>query len=83
MPNNDVYVAKESFACRLDGKRVIVNRGKTRVRHGHPLLKGREHLFSPIGVHYDVEQATAAPGEVRKVTRKSAARKKTTAKAEG
>jgi len=75
MPNNDVYVANQSFSCKLDGQEVIVNRGKTRVRHGHPLLKGREHLFSPIGVHYDVEQATQAPGEKRAVRKKTAVKK--------
>ena len=76
MPDDTIYVATRTFVTTLDGKRVMVNRGKTRVRHGHPLLKGREHLFSPIGVHYDVEQATKAPGEKRPI------RKKTTAKAE-
>lgn len=76
MPDDTIYVATRTFVTTLDGKRVMVNRGKTRVRHGHPLLKGREDLFSPIEVQYDVEQATKAPGEKRPV------RKKTTAKAE-
>lgn len=30
------------------------------------IVKGREHLFAPVGV----EQATAAPGELRNVTTK-------------
>lgn len=65
MASNDIYVAKESFATELDGQPVIVQKGVTRVRAGHPLLKGRATLFEPLTVHYDVEQATAKPGEAR------------------
>lgn len=60
-----IFVARESFVCDLDGVPVTVSGGTTRVREGHPLLKGREHLFEPLTVHYEVEQATAAPGEKR------------------
>jgi hypothetical protein len=63
----DVYVARESGSAEVDGQVLTFVRGITRVRAGHSLLKGREHLFEPIddSVHYDVEQATAAPGEKR------------------
>ncbi len=63
----DVYVANESGSAEVDGETLTFTKGVTRVRVGHPLLKGREHLFDPIEmtVHYDVEQATAAPGEKR------------------
>ena len=65
MSTNDVYVATASFEAFIDGQRVLVQRGKTRVRDGHPLLDGREHLFTPQTVRFDVEQATRAPGEKR------------------
>jgi len=65
MASSDIYVAKQSFATELDGVPIIVNRGATRVRAGHPLLKGREDLFELITVQYDIEKATAAPGERR------------------
>jgi hypothetical protein len=65
MASTDIYVAKESFATELDGQSVIVQKGTTRVRSGHALLKGRENMFELITVQYDVEQATAAPGEKR------------------
>jgi hypothetical protein len=37
------------------------------VRAGHPLLKGREEHVEPVESfgRFDVEQATAAPGEKR------------------
>ena len=65
MAITDVYVATASFEAFVDGERVLVQRGKTRVRDGHPILKGREHLFVPQTVRFDVEQATQAPGEKR------------------
>jgi len=60
-----IYVAKESFSTVLDGDEVTVQKGRTRVREGHPLLAGREHLFEPQAVDYEVEQATSSPGEKR------------------
>lgn len=66
---DDILIAVESAAIRYDGDLVFVHKGRTRVRKGHPILKGNEHLFGPIDVHYDVEQATRAPGERRGRTR--------------
>ena len=60
-----MLVAKESFVCHWDGSDRQISAGVTRVRAGHPILKGIEHLFEPITAHYEVEQATAAPGERR------------------
>jgi len=62
-----VYVANESFACQIDGKDYQIAKGITRVREGHPLLQANPQYFRPMedNVHYDVEQATAAPGEKR------------------
>ena len=62
----DLYMATESFVVTLDGQIVSVKRGDL-VRAGHPLLKGRASLFAPAldYVRFEVEQATAAPGERR------------------
>jgi len=65
MASSDIYVAKESFATELDGQSVIVQKGTTRVRAGHSLMKGRESMFELLTVQYDVEQATSKPGEQR------------------
>jgi hypothetical protein len=62
-----IFVAKESFSTVLkDGTPVAIQANITRVREGHELLKGREVFFKPLDVQYDIEQATAAPAEVRK-----------------
>lgn len=66
MPSNtDLFVANESFSVNLDGVNHVVNKGQTRVRAGHPIMKGREMYFEPLTVHYDIETATAKPGEAR------------------
>lgn len=61
----EIFVARQSFTTELDGVPISVYGGQTRVRAGHPLLKGREELFEPLKVHYDIEAATAGPGETR------------------
>jgi hypothetical protein len=62
----EIYVARHGFACSLDGEEVRVAEGE-RVRYGHPLLRSHADMFKPVDedVKYDVEQATAAPGERR------------------
>lgn len=61
--NTGLYVAKTSFVTVLDGQRITVTKGKTRVRAGHPLLEGREHLFRSVedGVQFEVETARQEP----------------------
>lgn len=49
-----ILVAKDSF-WHSGG---IVHAGTT-VRVGHPLLEGRENLFSPLVVEYDVDEESA------------------------
>lgn len=50
----DLYVGKEPATFDFDGAPVFI--GPTVVvRAGHPILKGREDLFTPLVVHYDVE----------------------------
>ena len=62
----DLYQPKESFVTMFEGEQLSVST-RDLVRAGHPLLKGREDLFKPAEnvVRFDVEQATAAPGEKR------------------
>jgi hypothetical protein len=68
MPRKKVtyYRAKASFVTQYEGESVNVPAGEI-VRAGHPILKRREDLFEPVESfgRFDVEQATAAPGEKR------------------
>jgi hypothetical protein len=63
---SDYYRANQSFSTTLDGDEVYVKLGEL-VHKDHPLLKGRKDLFDPAQNfgRFDVEQATAAPGEQR------------------
>lgn len=67
---SDIYIATESAMLDYDGVPTPIHAGHTRVRGGHVLLEQYPEFFEPIDVHYDVEQATAAPGEKR-TTRRS------------
>jgi hypothetical protein len=62
----DYYRAKEGFGTMYGGEQIHVAAGEI-VRAGHPILKRREDLFEPVENfgRFDVEQATAAPGEKR------------------
>ena len=60
MESSDILVAKESFTVDIDGVPTVFRGGETRVRRGHPVLEGREELFEPLRVHYDIETATTA-----------------------
>jgi hypothetical protein len=61
-----VFIAIEGFVAEIDGSPVNFRGDHTRVSAAwlgeHENLR---HLFRPIEVHHDVEQATAAPGEKR------------------
>ena len=60
-----VYVAKTSGAIKVKGQLYRFAAGVTRVRVDHPLRKAHPHLFEPMALDLEIEQATAAPGERR------------------
>lgn len=68
MPRERVeyFQAVESFVTMLDGEPTQVSAGDL-VHPDHPILKGRAQLFKPAKnyIRFDVEQATAGPGEKR------------------
>jgi hypothetical protein len=61
-----ILVARETGSATIDGEVFAVTAGHTRVREGHALLRATPaEWWEPITAHYEVEQATAAPGEQR------------------
>lgn len=58
----EILVAKVSASVIHGGRTIILTAGKTTVRAGHALLTGREHMFMPLHVDYDVE-AAGEPGD--------------------
>ena len=60
-----MVIANETFFKEFEGSVHSFVRGETRVRVGHPILKGVEHLFVPLTANYEWEQATQAPAERR------------------
>jgi hypothetical protein len=51
----DVFLATTSGVCNIDGVEYRFFAGKTRVRAGHPLLRGRRECFEPdvFRIDYD------------------------------
>lgn len=65
---NNLVVARLSGALMMSGRRYMVRRGVTVAAAGHPLVTAHPRAWEPLQVHYPVvEQATAAPGELRDV----------------
>ena len=62
---DQMLVAARSGTIVLEGKTYRLRKDETRVRAGHPLVKGREELFKPLEVSYDLEETSSAPGQVR------------------
>ena len=62
----EVFVPIEGFVADIDGSPVTFRGDYTRVS-GEWLAQHEQlrPLFREISLHYDVEQATAAPGEKR------------------
>lgn len=62
----DVYRAKRSFGATFGDQHLSVKEGDL-VRAGHPLLALQPDDFelAPEAVRFDIEQATARPGEER------------------
>lgn len=52
---DQIMVATNSFVFEHKGVTMHVPKGAT-VRVGHSLLKGREDMFRPLVVDYDIEQ---------------------------
>lgn len=55
MTSNDLFVAVKVAAVGFEGRTVMLEPGMV-VRAGHPLLQGREELFEPLRVDFEVEQ---------------------------
>lgn len=63
--DDDMMVATDTGSVFVDGETKDFKRGVTRARRGSPIVKAIPGLWKPIEAHYDIERATAAPGERR------------------
>ncbi|HTI28259.1 MAG TPA: hypothetical protein VL652_45170 [Kutzneria sp.] len=62
---SDLYVGKEPMTFEYEGSPVFISPAIV-VRAGHPIMQGREDLFTPLVVHHDVEPKAAKTSPVRK-----------------
>lgn len=59
--SENILVAKDTFVTVVDGERVTVKKGKTRVAEGHPLHRAAPSMFKPVDVTFGVETARNEP----------------------
>jgi len=71
MANPALFTVTESFVGTLDGREVEYHKGEV-VEAGDPAIKKMPNHFEPViirgGQTRSVEQATAAPGEKRRLS---------------
>lgn len=51
-----LFIAAQTAFLKFNDERHKIVKDCTVVRGGHPILKGHEHLFKPLHVHYDCER---------------------------
>ena len=59
-----VCAATEDFRTEIDGEPVSVTAGE-RFSPDHPVVAANPSMFEHLPVRYEIEQATAGPGERR------------------
>ena len=59
----DVLICSATAVVNVDGQEILIKEGVTRARRGSRIVELWPTHWKPIDVHFDVEQATAAPGE--------------------
>jgi hypothetical protein len=63
MADGAILIATTSALIPYEGREVMIAGGRTTVREGHPILKGREGLFKVLAPDYEVEAPAAKPPE--------------------
>jgi hypothetical protein len=61
MAEGAILVARESVIFAYDGNQVYIHKGRTTVREGHPVLRGREDLFEPLVPTFDLDSPPPRP----------------------
>ena len=56
-----ILIATETVLTRFEGENVYIYAGQTTAREGHPILKGREDMFIPVQVIYDLPEPEPEP----------------------
>lgn len=60
-----LFVGKSPVTFDYEGSPVFVG-PNTVVRAGHPIMAGREDLFEPLTVHFDVDQQESKASATRR-----------------
>lgn len=61
----EILIATETVLTHFEGENVYIYAGQTTARAGHPILKGRENMFAPVPVTYDLDEPEPKPPAAR------------------
>jgi hypothetical protein len=70
----EIMVARRTATLMFQGRRVVIEQGRTTARAGHPLVDNYDGMWEPLTVDFDVDEAPAEP----RAEPKPRARRKTT-----
>lgn len=66
MANRDeIVTVRESVILNIDGHPTALNPNRDLFHKDHVTVRTYPHLFKPVHVQYDVEEASAEPGRKR------------------
>lgn len=65
MAEPELYIGKEPVTFDYEGVPVFIGPA-TVVRAGHPIMEGREHLFTPLVVHFEAAAAADSDEPVKR-----------------
>lgn len=54
------YTPLQDMSVDFEGAPRLLRAGVTRIEEGHPILKGREQMFTLVEPHFALERDTAA-----------------------
>lgn len=71
----EILIATETVLTTFEGENVYIYAGQTTAREGHPILKGRENMFAPVPVTYDLDEPEPEPAKAPARSSAAAAKK--------
>jgi hypothetical protein len=57
----EILIATETVLTTFEGADVYIYAGQTTAREGHPILKGREAMFIPVQVTWELPEPETKP----------------------
>lgn len=73
----EIVVANTTAIMSYEGRTLALRRGVTTARADHPIVQEHPEMFSPLPVHFEVEEAEQAPAKTTETTTAAPGEKRT------